>query len=171
MTENLSENSSKNAASQNFYDDSSSKLEEHSIGKTLRHKREQMKLEIRDVGHRLKVKTSDLEALENDDLLSVTKHLYIPGLVGSYARILKLDQKLMEQKVKKLPIRSNTDNKDHRLINIGEESDLTPPKDLLINAFMVAILMMLVLLSIYHSYNNRDDLITDKQLISELEKS
>lgn len=176
-SENFSENSEFTERLSGFFHEASvdeshsteSVAEEISIGTILRQKREDLKLEIRDISTRLKVKIPDLKALEEDDLESITKHLYIPGFITSYSKILKLDQKLMGEKIKALEIRSNTDNKDHQLINIGEESDLTPARELTVNALLISILLMLILLSFYHSYENRDNLITNQDLIREME--
>jgi cytoskeletal protein RodZ len=144
--------------------------EEISIGKILRDKRRSLKMEISDVTSHLRVKTQDIEAIENDDLASVTKHLYVPGLIHSYSRFLKVDQKLIEEKIKFLPIKSNVENKKHQLLNIGEGDNLTPNRDFLLNFFLITLLLFLVLLSLYYSYESKQNLITNQSLIEALDK-
>ena len=89
------------------------------IGEFLKERRQNLKLEITDVSSYLKVKAHDIEAIENDNLAGVTKHLYVPGLIRSYARFLKLDPKVIEENIRVLPIESNVKNKKHQLLNIG----------------------------------------------------
>lgn len=144
-------------------------LEEVFVGKILREKRQELKIEISEVSAYLRVKKHDVEGIENDDLASITKHLYVPGLIRSYAKFLKIDQKIIEEKIKSLPIKSNTENKKHQLLNIGENTELKPDKDSFFNFLLISILLFLVLLSIYNSYENKSSLITNQDLILELE--
>jgi cytoskeletal protein RodZ len=139
------------------------------IGQILREKRNELKIEIAAVSSRLKIKDRDVEGIENGDLSMVTKHLYIPGLISSYARFLKVDKKIIDEKIKLLPIKSNVENKKHQLLNIGEDLDLSPPKDACFNFLLISILLFLVLLSIYNSSEDKSDLITNQNLILELE--
>jgi hypothetical protein len=142
----------------------------NSVGEFLRDRRRNLKIEINDVSSFLKVKPHDIEAIEDDDLASITKHLYVPGLIRSYARFLKIDPQTIEENIRLLPIKSNTENKKHQLLNIGENTDLTPNKDSFFNFLLVSILLFLVLLSFYNSIEDKSGLITNKNLISELGK-
>jgi cytoskeletal protein RodZ len=142
---------------------------ENYLGQILREKRQFLKMEILEISTYLKIKSRDIEAIENDDLKHVTKHLYVPGLIRSYAKFLKIDPKLIEEKIKVLPIASNTENKKHQLLNIGESNQLSPDKDSVFNFLLIAILLFLALLSLYNSFQNNDALITNQKLIHELE--
>ena len=93
----------------------------------------------------------------------------MPGLIRSYAKFLKIDPKLIEEKIKVLPIASNTENKKHQLLNIGESDQLSPDKNTVFNFLLISILLFLVLLSLYNSFENNDALITNEKLIHELE--
>jgi cytoskeletal protein RodZ len=141
------------------------------IGEILQKKRKELKIEISEVSSYLRIKDRDVEGIENGDLKMITEHLYIPGLIGSYAKFLKIDKKIIDEKIKLLPIKSNVENKKHRLLNIGENNVLSPSKDSCLNFLLISILLFLVLLSLYNSYEDKSDLITNKNLILELENN
>lgn len=142
---------------------------ENTLGMILREKRLHLKKEISEAATFMRVKVRDVEAIENDDLEHVTKHLYVPGLIKSYAKFLRIDPHFVEEKIRRLPIKSNTENKKHQLLNIGENIDLTPDKDSFFNFLLISILMFLVLLSLYNSYEDKSTIITGKELINEME--
>ncbi len=140
------------------------------LGQILKEKRQDLKVEIADVSAYLKIKNRDIEAIENGEFDAVTKHLYATGLVRSYAKFLKIDPNLIEEKIKLLPIKSNVENKKHQLLNIGEDGNLSPSKDNFFNFLLISVLLFLVLLSLYNYSENKNGLITDQNLIQELEK-
>ena len=140
-----------------------------SLGQIFKEKREDLKMEITAVSSYLKIKSRDIEAIENDDFTGLAKHIYVPGLIRSYAKILKLHEKFIEEKIKLLGIKSNVENKKHRLINIGENNDLTPSKDQVFTALLFTVLLFLTLLSLYNSYDNKTSVITNRDIISEFE--
>jgi len=144
-------------------------IADNSLGQILREKRQFLKMEVVEVSTYLKIKSRDIEAIESDDLKHIAKHLYVPGLIRSYAKFLKIDSQLVEEKIKVLPIASNTENKKHQLINIGESDQLSPDKDSVFNFLLISILLFLALLSLYNSFQNNDALITNEKLIHELE--
>lgn len=145
------------------------KSENLSLGQILKEKREDLKMEIIAVSSYLKIKSRDIEAIESDDFSGLAKHIYVPGLIHSYAKILKLNEKFIEEKIKLLGIKSNVENKKHRLINIGKNNDLTPDKEQIFTALLFAVLLFLTLLSLYNSYDNKASLITNREIISEFE--
>lgn len=144
-------------------------LPAQSIGKILRQKREELNIDPLAVGTFLRVKLSDITAIENGDLDGVTKHIYVLGLIRSYAKFLKIAPEIIEEKIRLLTVKSNTDNKKHLLINIGEDPHVTPSKDSFFNFLLISILLFLVLLSLYNFYENNDSLITNKNIIHEFE--
>jgi cytoskeleton protein RodZ len=145
--------------------------QDRSLGQILKEKRQNLKMEISEISTYLKIKSYDIEALENDDINAVTKHLYVLGLIRSYARFLKIDPREIEEKIKILPVKSNTDNKTHQLINLGESTIITPSRDSFFNFLLISILLFLVLLSIYNSIENHGASITNEGLIHELENT
>ena len=140
------------------------------IGNLLKKKRLALSMKISDISTFLKVKKSDIEAVESDDLSGITKHLYATGLIRSYAKLLKIDPEIVEEQIKLLSIESNTKNTKHQLINIGENIDLTPDRDSVFNFLLISILLLLILLSLYNASENKSGLIPDQEIISELEK-
>lgn len=144
-------------------------IADNSLGQILREKRQFLKMEVAEISIYLKIKSRDIEAIENDDLKHVAKHLYVPGLIRSYAKFLKIDPKLIEKKIKVLPIASNTENKKHQLLNIGESNQLSPNKDSVFNFLLISILLFLALLLLYNFFQNNNALITNEKLIHELE--
>jgi cytoskeletal protein RodZ len=145
-------------------------LPEQSLGQFLQEKRQEAKIEIATVCVYLKVKSVDIEALENDNLECVTKHIYTLGLIRSYAKFLKISPQKIEEKIKLLSLKSNTENKSHMLINIGEDSKVSPNKDSVFNFLLISILLFLVLLALYNAFESNGNLITNDALVRELEK-
>lgn len=139
------------------------------LGQILQIKRQNLKMEITEISSYLKIKSRDVEAIENGDLVNVTKHLYVLGLIRSYAKFLRIDEKIIEEKTKLLLIKSNTENKEHQLLNIGEDAKLSPSKDSFFNFLLISILVFLVLLSLFNSYENNGAKITNQSLVNELE--
>lgn len=140
-----------------------------SLGKLLENKRRELNIEIVQVSNYLFIKERDVEAIERDDLVQLDKHLYINGLIRSYAKFLRINPDEIEERIRALPIKSNVENKKHKLVNIGENLDLTPARDDCFNFLFISILLFLVLLSLYNAYRDNDSLITNKYLISEFE--
>lgn len=143
-------------------------LTEISLGKILAEKRQNLKMEISEISSYLRIKPNDILAIENDEIGAIAKGLYVQGLITSYAKFLKIDQKIIEEKIKFLPIKSNVENKKHLLLNIGGNTELTPSKDSFFNFLLISILLFLVLLSIFNSLDNKSGLITNQNLILEL---
>lgn len=139
-------------------------LKAHSIGIILSTKRQQLNIEVAKIGLDLKIKIKDIEAIENERWDDVTRNLYVIGLIKSYAKILKIDPVLIEEKIKTLPFESNIKNKKHQLVNIGENIDLTPDKDMFFNFILISALLFLAFLTIYHSYENKERTLTTKEL-------
>lgn len=140
------------------------------IGEILHNKRCELNMEIKDVCAYLKVKSADIEAVEKEDWDAITRHLYKPGLIRSYAKMLKIDIDMIEEKIKELPFESNVKNKKYQLLNIGEDIDLTPNKDMFFNFLLICSLMFLVLLSLYNSFENKSRLLKTGDLIEVMEK-
>ncbi len=140
------------------------------IGDILQQKRQELNLEIKDIALYLKIKTYDIEALESEDWERITRHLYRPGLIRSYAKMLKIDDIIIEEKIKELPFESNVKNKKHKLINIGEEIDLTPSRDMFFNFLLISFLMFLILLSIYNGAEDKSRVLGTDALIEQMGK-
>ncbi len=142
---------------------------ELTIGQILQQKRHSLNINIIEASSYLKVKVRDIEAIENDNFEEVTKHIYLLGLIRSYARFLKIEEKNIEEKITKVFVRSNVDNKEHKLVNIGEENNLVPPKDMFFNFLLISSLVFFVLLSIFNSLEKNSSIISSTKIIQEME--
>lgn len=141
------------------------------LGQILRTKREELGWDISHVSSYLKIKAADIEALEKEDWENITRHLYRPGLVKSYARMLKIEVGIIEEKLKSVSFESNVQNQKYKLINIGEDVDLTPNKDMFLNFLLISILFFLVMLAIYNSdESNSKRVLGTPDLVNAIEK-
>ena len=141
---------------------------EENLGSLLRNKREQVKLDTLEISKILKVRVIDIDFLENNQIENISKNIYIPGFIISYAKILKIEQKLIENKIQELSFRPNIDNKKHILVNIGEYKDLNPNKEVIINSSLIFIILFLSTL-FYYNYQIKSKLYINHQyLIKEL---
>ncbi len=94
--------------------------EEISLGKFLQQRRQELQMEIEKISAALRVKPRDLLSIEEDKIDQLIKRgLYAPGLIRSYAKHLKIEEKEIEKKISNLTFKSNTENKKHTLLNIG----------------------------------------------------
>jgi len=141
---------------------------EENLGYILKNKREQIKLDTLEISKILKVRVVDIDFLENNQIENISKNIYIPGFILSYAKILKIEQKLIEQKIQELSFRPNIDNKKHILVNIGEYKDLNPSKEIIINSSLVFIVLFLSALFYYNYQINSKLYINHQYLIKEL---
>ena len=138
------------------------------LGKILGQKRRDLGIEIPEASSYLKVKPRDIELLESGNFSDIARHLYFRGLVKSYAKFLKIDQQKILEIIKLLPTKSNVENTNHQLINVGEENKLSPNKNLFFNSLLTSILLFLILLSLYNFYESSGKDITSQELIQEL---
>ncbi len=139
-----------------------------SFGEILRNKREELRMEIAEVSSHLRIKSADIEAIEGDEIVKITTNIYIPGLLRSYAKFLRIDEKIIEEQIGLLQLKSNVDNREHLLVNIGESDHLTPDKNFSFQATIIVFLLILLLFPIYNRSANKGDFITNPDLISQL---
>jgi cytoskeletal protein RodZ len=131
------------------------KSEVKSLGSIYRKKRLENNIEIAKASTYLKVRPFDLNAIENDEIQKISKNIYAPGLIRSYGKFLKIDEKIIEEKIRECAFRSNTENKKHILVNIGEHLALTPKKELLVNSMAISIVLFLSMLLISGVYKKK----------------
>lgn len=145
-----------------------SSLDKFSLGEILRARREELKIEIAEVSSHLRVKKTDIEAIEQNNLRRITKQIYAPGFIRTYAKFLRIDNKIIEEQITLLHLGSNIENKTHVLMNLEDDDNLSPSKTVLFNAFAASVLLMLLFFLIYHFCEKKDDLINNSELISQL---
>jgi cytoskeletal protein RodZ len=112
-----------------------------------------------------------IDVVQNDDLDYLGKRMHAFGLINSYAKFLKIPKDEIEKKLNLISTSSNTKSNKHRLINLDDESKLTPSKDSFFNFLLVSILLFLILLSLYNSFESHHSLITNKDLVKELKRT
>jgi cytoskeletal protein RodZ len=145
-------------------------IESLSIGEFFKKKREESNLEISKVATFLKVRINDIKSLENNDIDKIAKNIYIVGLIKSYARFLKINNNIIDKKISDLSIRSNTENKKHILLNIGDDNELSPSLDLVFNSMVAGLIIFLTFMMIFSSIENNANLINTDNIISDIVK-
>lgn len=123
------------------------------IGQQLKYNREKSNIEIVEICNRLNVKMQDVTAIENEDWDFLKSKSYALNLIISYSRLLKIDEKLLTEEIKKLPINVDIKNSSHKLVNIGENLDLTPEKKDFVRFLTYSILLFIVFLVIFNINN------------------
>ncbi|MFM7620900.1 MAG: helix-turn-helix domain-containing protein [Alphaproteobacteria bacterium] len=146
------------------------KDEDYSLGEILKLKRQKLHIEIPTACDFLKVKSRDLIAIENNEIDKISKNIYAPGLIKSYAKYLKINQKTIEHKIKEHHFKSNTENKKHILVNIGEHLELTPKKELFVNCLVISLIIFIFSLSIFSIKNKHQIALGTNEIIDEIKK-
>ena len=144
-------------------------FEQLSLGELLRLTREKAEINITEVANFLKVRASDIELLENNDIEKIAKNIYIPGLVKSYGKFLKLNTKIINEKIQELSLRSNIDVKKHMLLNVGDSKNLSPSKEIFFNSLVASIILFLFFI-LFFSLERKNDLINTENIISDIQK-
>lgn len=127
---------------------------EISLGEFFRQKRKSLGIDQATASNYLRVRIKDISAIEKDEIEKISKNIYAPGFIRSYGKYLKIDIKYIEHKIKEYSFRSNTENKKHILVNIGEHLELTPTKELLVNSSVISIFIFISFL-IISSFNKK----------------
>jgi cytoskeletal protein RodZ len=123
------------------------------IGEILKNKREELNLTISEISLRLKVRVEDIEEVEKNSCSKVDKYFYLIEFIRAYAKLLKIDEAIINAKVKELEIKSNISNKKYKLINIGE-NHLGADKKMVANFAIIFILLFLTILFIENFLEN-----------------
>ena len=140
-----------------------------SLGELLRINRENLDIEIKEIANFLKVRASDIALLENNDIEKIAKNIYIPGLIKSYGKYLKISAKIIDTKIQELSLRSNVEVKKHTLLNIGDNRELSPSKEFFFNSLVISTILFLFFM-IFFSLERKNELINTDNIISEIQK-
>lgn len=171
MTEKKSETSQNHQNSFNEKSASESALAENfSVGELLKFHREKLGLDIKKIARYLNVKEKDIISLENNDIEKIARNIYVAGLIKSYAKYLKIEIGLIDNKIQELPLRSNIEIKKHTLLNIGDDNELSPSKDLVFNSLIISAILIFIFLIIFSSLENNVALINTDGIISDIQK-
>lgn len=144
-------------------------FEQLTLGELLRLNREKAEIDIKDVANFLKVRLNDIKMLENNDIERIAKNIYIPGLIKSYGKYLKINGKIINEKIQELSLRSNIEIKKHTLINLGDDRNLSPSKNLFFNSVIIFITMLLFLV-IFFSLERKKEIINTENIIFDIQK-
>ena len=147
----------------------SNEVNNDTIGSTLKRKREELHLEIDNVSKRLNLKSDVIRDLEEENWHLINKNLYLVGLILSYSKLLMIDSVIIDEKIKSLAIKSNTENKQHQLVNIGENTDLTPDKDLFYTSIFACLFLIIISFVFFNIKINEKNSINYQELFKELE--
>lgn len=146
-----------------------SKNKDKTIGKTLKQKREELKLDIDSISKKLNLKKDIINALEEENWNLINKNLYLTGLILSYGKILMIDSHLLNQQIQDLKIQSNVQNKQHQLVNIGEENNLIPDKNLFHISIFASSFLILISLIFFNVNMSKEHIVNYPKLYKELQ--
>jgi cytoskeletal protein RodZ len=149
--------------------DANNDFEQLTLGELLRLSREKAEIDIIEVANFLKVRSSDIKLLEDNDIEKIAKNIYIPGLIKSYGKYLKINTKIINEKIQELSLRSNIDVKKHMLLNVGDSKNLSPSKEIFFNSLVASIILFLFFI-IFFSLEQKNDLINTENIISDIQK-
>lgn len=138
------------------------------IGELLKNYRQKHQYEIKEIASYLCVKEEDLLMLENNNIDKITKNIYIPGLIKTYGKFLQISNVLIEEKLLDINIRSNTEIKKHTLLNIGENNELAPTKNMVIRSSLIFMFIFLTSLIIFFYSKNNQNIINTKNILLEI---
>jgi hypothetical protein len=139
------------------------------LGELLRINRENLNIKIEEIANFLKVRTGDIALLENNDIEKIAKNIYIPGLIKSYGKYLKISTRIIDEKIQELSLRSNVEVKKHTLLNIGDNKELSPSKEFFFNSLIISTILLLFFV-IFFSIERKNELINTDKIISEIQK-
>lgn len=148
-----------------FFENEANQL---NIGELLKNYRQKHQYEIKEIASYLRVKEEDLLMLENNNIDKIAKNIYIPGLIKTYGKFLQISNVLIEEKLLDINIRSNTEIKKHTLLNIGENNELAPTKNMVIKSSLIFMFIFLTSLIIFFYSKNNQNIINTKNILLEI---
>jgi cytoskeletal protein RodZ len=128
-----------------------------SLGKILEHCRTKNDVQIKDVALSLMVKERDIVDLESDEIYLKKSAFYINGLVRSYGALLKIDDKVIKEKMSTLSFNSPILGK-FKLIDVQEGNKYNPGRKYL--SYSVLLLLVFCFMA-FCSMDSKDNLTTD----------
>ncbi len=131
---------------------------ELSIGAILKQYRQINNIQISDISNLLKVKESDIIDLEKGNIHSSRSSIYIHGLIRSYGELLKIEPKLIKEKIKDL---SETYNVKSDINIVDSKSNIHYFPDVKLTIYSIVILIILYMIVFYGSgfFNLETDLL------------
>jgi cytoskeletal protein RodZ len=140
-----------------------------SLGELLNQSREKLGIEVKEVANFLKVRPNDIQLLENNDIEKIAKNIYIPGLIKSYGKYLKINHKIINEKIQELSLRSNIEVKKHTLINLGDDRNLSPSKNFFYNSMIAFVILSLFFILLF-MLEHKKELINTENIVFDIQK-
>lgn len=141
------------------------------IGELLKERRQQSKIKITEVSSYFKVRSSDISAIENDEISKISKHIYISGFIRSYAKFLQIDHSTIESAIKSSSQKTKNNNNKNQFVNFNDEEKLSPDKNIFLNFLLISILLFLLSLVAYNFYQDNSFLINKETIIERMDNT
>ncbi len=143
-------------------------MTEKTLGDILQKARIAKNIEIAEICSYLKVKQRDIEEIEQKEIKSC--NTYKMGLIRSYAKFLKVEDNIIEEKIKNISVDLNINKKKHQLVNIGEDIEPTPNREMFANFAVISLLVFVIFLLIYNIYERNSRVVKTKKLVNKVER-
>jgi len=143
--------------------------QDQNIGSILKAVRVKKGFDINEISSFLKIKLRDLIYIENNDLEKLNNNSYQISIIRAYAKLLKIDEKFIDNKINQLKVKSCIENKNHQLMNIGTSNKLSPPNNYCIIFSFLSLIFSLFLLLIFNLNYHQKTIIDSKKIIYELQ--
>lgn len=128
--------------------DSKSQQDEITIGELLRQKRQDLGLSKIFIAMQINLKEKDISAIEDNKFDKISPNLYLNGVILQYAKILKINKKLVASKIKNL---NNIKKKSSRSsLDIDAPKIHSPSIQALFGSIICTIILMLIILFYNH---------------------
>ncbi len=131
-------------------------LAERDVGKVLRHTREFYGKTLNDVERALRIRSSQIDAIEHGDISKLPGRVYAIGFVRSYAEYLELDG----DKVVRLFKAQYMDGQGRFALSFPVPASETKIPTIWI--IVVSVVVVLLFMSVIHNFNRQDRLIVQE---------
>lgn len=122
-------------------------VKKHSVGKTLRRAREEMKLSLEDISANINVRVTQLRSIEDDRIDQLPGMTYAVGFVRSYAEFVKLDAVEVVQRFKDEHAGEEAAKTELKIPPAISEDKL--PSPMIIGVAALAVILVFVIWSIF----------------------
>jgi cytoskeleton protein RodZ len=122
-------------------------VKKHSVGKTLRRAREEMKLSLEDISANINVRVTQLRSIEDDRIDQLPGMTYAVGFVRSYADFVKLDAVEVVQRFKDEHAGEEAAKTELKIPPDISEDKL--PSPMIIGVAALAVILVFVIWSIF----------------------
>jgi len=147
-----------------------SQIEKKSLGSYIKNARKKSKIKIPDAAQHLKVKITDIEALENDKFSQVSNNLYVVGFINSYMNFLGISKADLISEFGANVYESIRNNNFNNIV-AKKEIKLSPGKETFFNFLLISLLMFLLFYFINKNHIKNKSEIFNRVLINEIKSN